>query len=248
MTLAPVVRELRVAVDPATAYAVFTAHLGGWWPLGGFSVHGATSSVAFEGDAVVERAADGQVSVWAEVLERREPELLRLAWHPGAGPDRATEVEVTFSPDDEGTLVRLVHSGWERLADPQSGRDSYAGGWVAVLLPFGRHLGIPPDHEDTRWFALQHLPGRLAPSDGPLMQHPLFAEHVAFLGRLAADGLLVAAGPLTDEAGAGMTVIRVRPEDGDVDVERLATQDDRSVAGGLLTVRVRPWRVQLSAL
>ncbi|WP_426561012.1 SRPBCC domain-containing protein [Angustibacter sp. McL0619] len=250
MTIAPVRREIRVAADPATAYAVFTAHLGSWWPLGQFSVHGATASVAFEGDEIVERSTDGQVSIWAEVLERSAPDLLRLAWHPGQGSDQATELEVTFRADGDATVVRLLHTGWERLAEPQRAADSYAHGWVAVVDCYGDRVGTGDGQADgapaEEWFVLEHRPGPAAQVGTPLFQQPLFAEHIAFLGRLADGGLLVAAGPLPDEVGSGMAVVRVPARASGVDVRTLATTDDLSVKGELLTVAVRPWRVQLT--
>ena len=52
--------------------------------------------------------------------------------------------------------------------------------------------------------------------------------------------MLVAAGPLPDEPGAGMTVVRVSY---DVDVRALV-ETDPSVAGGFLTVEVREWDVR----
>ena len=47
--VAPVRREIRVACDVDTAFELFTAHIGTWWPLGTHSVFGARASVAFEG-------------------------------------------------------------------------------------------------------------------------------------------------------------------------------------------------------
>jgi uncharacterized protein YciI len=248
MTVAPVRREIRVAADAATAYAVFTAHIGSWWPLGQHSVFGASASVAFEGDQLVERSANGEVSVWAEVVERSAPDLLRLSWHPGEGADRATDLEVTFHPDGDTTLVRLLHTGWERLAEPQRRADSYRQGWVLVIGCYGERAGSPEagDSPADQWFVLQHRPGPAADPDGSVFQHPLFAEHLAFLGRLVDQGLLVAAGPLTDESGSGMTVVRVPARSTDVDVRTLATTDDLSVKGELLTVEVRPWAVQVT--
>lgn len=58
-------------------------------------------------------------------------------------------------------------------------------------------------------------------------------------------GFLVAAGPLPDEPGAGMTILRL-PGTGQAGrAGELATRDDASVAAGLLTVTVRPWQVLL---
>lgn len=59
-----------------------------------------------------------------------------------------------------------------------------------------------------------------------------------------APGLLVA-GPLADEDGAGMTVLRL-PGAGQLgQATLLATRDDASVTEGLLTVTVRPWQVMM---
>ena len=94
----------------------------------------------------------------------------------------------------------------------------------------------------TAWFALVHRPGPALDGDS-IFEHPAFAEHVAFLRRMQQRGMLVAAGPLADEPGTGMTILRA---DDDVDVTALATADDLSVAGGYLTVQVRPWDVRFT--
>ena len=67
MTLAPIRREILVATLPDRAFALFTSHIGRWWPLRDSSVFGADALVAFEGDRLVERSGS-EVSVWAEVL------------------------------------------------------------------------------------------------------------------------------------------------------------------------------------
>ncbi len=90
-------------------------------------------------------------------------------------------------------------------------------------------------------------PGPAAPPGGSLFEDPRFGEHVAFLSRMQDAGYLVAAGPLSDEAGAGMTVLRL-PGAGQLErAFRLATEDDMSVAGGFLAVEVRPWQVMMQA-
>ena len=64
-----------------------------------------------------------------------------------------------------------------------------------------------------------------------------------FLARMEAVGYLVAAGPMPDEQGSGMTVLRLPGADRIEDVTRLATEDDVSVRDGFFAVSVRPWRV-----
>ncbi len=95
-----------------------------------------------------------------------------------------------------------------------------------------------------RWYALIHRPGPSLVDGESIFAHPAFGEHVAFLRRLQERGLLVAAGPLPDEPGVGMTVVRASP---DIDVTQLATEDDRSVADGFLTVEIREWDVRFTA-
>jgi uncharacterized protein YciI len=90
--------------------------------------------------------------------------------------------------------------------------------------------------------ALLHRPGPAAP-EGPLVEDPRFGEHVAFLNRMREAGFLVAAGPLADTDGEGMTILRL-PGAGQLGTAtRLATEDDVSVSVGFLAVTVRPWHV-----
>lgn len=139
-TVPPVVREVRVTCDQATTFALFTSHIGAWWPLATHSVHGADASVAFEDDRLVERLGS-QVAVWGHVLAEDPPRSFRMTWHPGRDAADATEVSVEFVPDGEGTIVRLTHSGWERLADGESRRGQYDSGWVPVLAAFEQQVG-----------------------------------------------------------------------------------------------------------
>jgi hypothetical protein len=141
MTLEPVVVTVTVPADPDVAFAVFTERIGTWWPLGGFSLGGADRIVAVEfgraaGEWVVEIWDDGTRRRWAEVLRFDEPTALALAWNPGGWDEGRdpTRVDVTFTATDDGTEVRLVHTGWEGWgAEAEEGRAGYAEGWPVVL-------------------------------------------------------------------------------------------------------------------
>jgi uncharacterized protein YndB with AHSA1/START domain/uncharacterized protein YciI len=238
---APVRREIVVGVEQAAAFALFTAHLGSWWPLADFSVFGTGSTVAFEAGELVERLGSER-AVWAEVLDFDPPNSLKLSWHPGDEVSRATELTVQFLSVGGSTKVRLEHRGWQRLAEPQAARDSYDQGWPTVLGFFERQFSS--DAETLSWHVLLHQPGPAVQPGQSVFEHPDFAEHVAFLQRMAGLGILVAAGPLpAGELGSGMTVLRVRP---DVDVAQLATEDDLSVVRGLLSVQIAPWDVRFT--
>lgn len=201
--------------------------------------------MAFEGNELVERLGTPR-SVWAEVTGFDPPNSLQLSWHAGHDASLATELTVRFAglpDDDKATLVSLEHRGWHRLADPDGARTEYDQGWPIVLEVFQRSLAPTPPEEPLDWYVLLHQPGPALAEGQSVVEHPDVAEHRAFLQRLAQHGLLVAAGPLPDQLGSGMTVVRAAP---DLDVPRLAAEDDLSVVRGLLTVQVSPWLVQLT--
>jgi uncharacterized protein YndB with AHSA1/START domain len=133
-TTEAITKEIRVDAAPETAFKVFTERIGEWWPLEQYSVFGGETTVAFEGERIVERLGD-QESVWGEVLSFELAARVRFTWHPGRpGDEEPTEVEVTFAADGEGTLVTLVHGGWERVAEERlAGRADYDNGWPLVL-------------------------------------------------------------------------------------------------------------------
>jgi uncharacterized protein YndB with AHSA1/START domain len=134
MATTDVIKEIRVDATPETAFEAFVERIGEWWPLEHYSVFGREATVAFEGEHIVERLGD-DTTVWGEVLAFEAAARLRFTWHPGRpGDDEPTEVEVTFASDGDGTLVTLVHTGWERLDEERrSGRVDYDNGWPRVL-------------------------------------------------------------------------------------------------------------------
>jgi uncharacterized protein YciI len=93
------------------------------------------------------------------------------------------------------------------------------------------------------WFVLLHTRGPAIGEGQSVFEHPEISEHYAFLQRRVAAGELVAAGPLPDEPGSGMTVLAVADLD---TATRLATEDDQAVVGRVLQVRVRPWQVVMA--
>lgn len=105
----------------------------------------------------------------------------------------------------------------------------------------------PHQDQEFTWVALLHRPGPRAPETGSVFEDPRFRDHLAFLARMRQAGYLVAAGPLLDQPGQGMTILRLPGADQLEEAKRLATQDDTSVAEGFFAVTVRPWQVMLQA-
>lgn len=139
---APLVKEVTVAAPVERAWEVFTAGIDTWWPAATHSIEpDQVREIVFEartGGRIVERWHDGTEWSWGEVDVCEPPHRLRFSWHPSRNPPAATEVEVTFTSVDTGTLVRLEHRGWERLGDrAATSRDDYDSGWDYVL---GRYV------------------------------------------------------------------------------------------------------------
>jgi len=135
-----------VPLAPARAWDLLTARVAEWWPLRTHSVAGDEATLcAMEpraGGRFFERAADGTESTWGTILEWDPPTRLAMTWHPGRTPSTQQHLEVSLEASGGGTLVRLVHSGWERLGDSgQPERDDYDTGWDLVLGQFTARAG-----------------------------------------------------------------------------------------------------------
>ena len=130
----PVRREVLVKASPARAFELFTGRIGDWWPLAEYSVYG-DGTVAFEGSQLVERKGSDE-SVWGAVTAWNPPDEVAFTWHPGYDEAQATDVRVTFTAEGDETLVTLVHTGWERMTDPDAAADEYRNGWPGVLAGF----------------------------------------------------------------------------------------------------------------
>ncbi len=146
-TVDPIRRSITVACDPQRAFSVFTTEMSKWWPpehsRAGTEYEGEglkVEAIEFQeraGGQVLEHMSNGQTLPWAEVLAWEPPKRFVLAWHPHSRPQPPTEVEVTFTAKDGGTLVELEHRRWERLSDDfRELYESYAGGWIRTLEGF----------------------------------------------------------------------------------------------------------------
>jgi hypothetical protein len=145
----PIRQTVTVRSDPQRAFELFTEGMGTWWPVDAYSR--AVSEFADEeirvarlefqarmGGRILEHTSDGRILPWAEVIAWHPPHGVLMAWRPHSEPEPPTEVEVTFTPQDGGTLVELEQRGWERLS--QAFREGlyeiYARGWITTLGRF----------------------------------------------------------------------------------------------------------------
>lgn len=143
----PVRKRVRVARSVEDAFRLFVEDFATWWPV---ELHSRVADeqygtgvtlerVVFEqraGGRIYEVTSAGDEGMWAEVLVYDPPRRLVLAWKPNDRPEPPTEVEITFDPEVDGTIVSLEHRGWERLGErAERARDGYARGWS---IPFER--------------------------------------------------------------------------------------------------------------
>jgi uncharacterized protein YndB with AHSA1/START domain len=138
----PLELEFTVACPPARAFEMWAERTSLWWPHG-HSVSGEPGlTVTFEprrGGRIYERTPGGAEHDWGEVLAWEPPRRLAYLWHLRFDRADATEVEVTFAAAGDGTAVRIVHRGWERLgaAGPER-RERNRKGWTGVTQHYRR--------------------------------------------------------------------------------------------------------------
>jgi uncharacterized protein YndB with AHSA1/START domain len=133
--IAPLTKTVTVNRPPEEAFRIYTEGIATWWPLERHSLSEKAETVVMEpreGGRLFERTRDGEEVEWGEVVVWDPPNRLVHSWHLG-GP-ATTEVELRFTPQGDGTLVELVHRGWERHGDKAAElRARYDSGWDFVF-------------------------------------------------------------------------------------------------------------------
>jgi uncharacterized protein YndB with AHSA1/START domain len=136
-------KSITVECSPEHAFETYTARIGSWWPLETHSIGGMggdrLAEAFFEpgvGGRLYERMSSGEEREWARVLVWEPPRRFVINWH--VNPDNpSTEVEVTFTPEGDGTRVEVEHRGWERYGERAAEAFSdYNSGWEPVLARF----------------------------------------------------------------------------------------------------------------
>ena len=126
----PIVKEIRIAATPETVFEFFTepAQMTRWL------CSDATVDLRVGGVYdQTHQADDGQLyHLRSKFIEISPPRRLVFSWmfdKPFEGSDTVdSSVEVTFEPDGDGTLVRLVHHNV-----PEPARADHEGGWTTLL-------------------------------------------------------------------------------------------------------------------
>jgi uncharacterized protein YndB with AHSA1/START domain len=144
-------RSITVNATPERAFEVFTAGFSTWWPLESHHIGKNMATAAImephAGGRWFERDAEGNECNWGFVTEYEPPSRILLAWHLtpewayDPDPEKATEVEVTFTTTGDGTLVELEHRGFEKHGETGAAmRDAVSapGGWTDLLQLYAK--------------------------------------------------------------------------------------------------------------
>jgi uncharacterized protein YndB with AHSA1/START domain len=150
----PVRKMIRVRADAARAFRVFTEEMDTWWPRTHHIGSAPMKRIVVEGrpmGAIYTEQEDGNICRWAAVLAWEPPHRFVMAWQVSPSwqfePDlnKCSEVEVNFTPADDGTtLVELEHRGLQRHGGAcarMREQVNSEGGWGALLVLFAAQSG-----------------------------------------------------------------------------------------------------------
>jgi len=134
-TMPPVRKTVTVKQPLDRAFALFTARIADWWPGGDPGAPPGTVVLEPRPEGkIYRRYEDGAIEYWGDVQVWEPPHRLVLVWQPAAGMSAPTEVEIVFTPADDGTRVELEHRGWDRLGEQATAaRTEYDRRWDDVL-------------------------------------------------------------------------------------------------------------------
>jgi uncharacterized protein YndB with AHSA1/START domain len=142
----PVRKSVSVRANAAHAFQVFTQGMDSWWPRSHHIGSSPIKRVVVEGGkdgAIYTEQEDGTRCPWGTVLAWEPPHRFVMAWQVNPDwqyepdPSKCSEVEVRFTPVDDGTtLVELEHRDFERHGgafDQMRKQVNSDGGWGSLM-------------------------------------------------------------------------------------------------------------------
>lgn len=137
VSLDPIVAEVVVPAKPRAAFVGFTAQMGEWWdPL--LTRDSATwTGVSIDPDGPVAMVHGDEEHVWGRVMTWDPIGHYAQEFWLGHPEDEATVLDVRFTEVPDGTLVRLVHSGWTPATAEVRARYTH---WDDLLRRYAAHV------------------------------------------------------------------------------------------------------------
>ena len=145
----PVRKNLRVRANAARAFKVFTEGIDTWWPKTHHIGNSPMAKAVIEGcvgGRCYSEQEDGTECPWGQIVLWEPPARFVMAWQVTPAwkfePDiaRCSEVEVKFTPSEDGTTwVELEHRCFERQGengDEMRKQIGAPGGWNQLMNLF----------------------------------------------------------------------------------------------------------------
>jgi uncharacterized protein YndB with AHSA1/START domain len=149
MTIPAATAEVHVDASPDDAFRIFTDEIGIWWRRGTRYWNDPERGMSLR----IEPGVGGRFVEVYDLESGIGMEVGRVtAWEPGRRfamtwtqvgwpPDVVTDIEVTFEPVGDQTVVRLEQTGFERVgAEAAELREGYSLGWKEVLGWFAERV------------------------------------------------------------------------------------------------------------
>ena len=150
----PVRKSIRVKASTEKAFRIFTQEMDTWWPRTYHIGSSPMKRVVVEGKSggnIYTEQEDGTVCPWASVRTWEPPNLFVMVWQVSPewqyepNVERCSEVEVRFTPVDDGTtLVELEHRGIQKHAGAcvrMREQVNAESGWGSLLTMFAEKAG-----------------------------------------------------------------------------------------------------------
>lgn len=131
-----------VDCSPSAAFSLWTERTHLWWPPSHTLSRRKGAAIVFEPRAngrIYESSPSGEEKDWGTVLNWEPPNHLVYKWHIFSDPEDATEVEVNFRANPDGTTtVAIEHRGWDAFDDGAHRRDQNQIGWQGLIAAHTR--------------------------------------------------------------------------------------------------------------
>jgi uncharacterized protein YndB with AHSA1/START domain len=134
------VKSVMLPLTPLAAFELFTQKIGVWWPADRRHTQDPTSEIfLLQSGRFYERARDGHEVELGHVRSWELPSRILLDFFIATGPEKPTEVEITFAAQEGGTRVTVTHRpkpDSESLWTERAPR--YERSWNVVLTALSR--------------------------------------------------------------------------------------------------------------
>jgi hypothetical protein len=130
------VKSVVLPLAPPVAFALFTQKIGHWWPADRRHTGDPASEIfLLQSGRFYERAGDGREVELGYVRFWEFPNRILLDFFIATGPDKPTEVEITFTAQERGgTRVTVAHRPKPASVDLWAERaPRYERSWEVVL-------------------------------------------------------------------------------------------------------------------